>query len=107
MATSFTRTEARDLGLAAELVAVRVDSAHRSFRVAWRQSFRAGPPIIAGGAVWSYDLDSGRLSGFDPSSGRRRATLQLGHVDQFSTPTAVGTMLFAGAGKHLIAYSGI
>lgn len=89
------------------LFAVRMDPAGRRLSVAWRQNFHSGPPIIAGGAVWSYDLDNGQLSAFDPNNGRQRATLQLGHVDQFTTPTAVGSMLFAGAGSRLIAVSGI
>jgi hypothetical protein len=38
--------------------------------VVWRSArFSAGPPIVGGGAVWTFDQDSGTLLAFDPANG--------------------------------------
>ncbi len=88
------------------LVALRVNG--NSFSTAWRSdSFTAGPPIIAGGAVWSIDTDSGSLTAFAPDSGRVLATQSLGSVTHFATPSAGGGRLFAPAGDHVIGFGGV
>ena len=52
------------------LVAVRVADDGRSFDEVWHSAaFDAGPPIVAGGLVWSIDLSSSALLGFDPAGG--------------------------------------
>jgi outer membrane protein assembly factor BamB len=88
------------------LVALRVTG--NSFSVAWRSnSFNAGPPIIAGGAVWSIDTGSGTLMAFAPDSGRVLATQSLGSVTHFATPSAGGGRLFAPANDQVIGFAGV
>jgi outer membrane protein assembly factor BamB len=88
------------------LVALRVDG--NSFSTAWRSSsFNAGPPILAGGAVWSIDIDSGTLTAFAPDSGRVLTTQGLGSVTHFATPSAGGGRLFAPASSQVIAFAGV
>jgi outer membrane protein assembly factor BamB len=88
------------------LVALRVSG--DSFATAWRSgSFNAGPPIIAGGAVWSIDTGSGTLTAFAPDSGRVLATDSLGTVTHFATPSAGGGRLFAPANDRVIAFAGV
>jgi outer membrane protein assembly factor BamB len=88
------------------LVALRVSG--NSFSTAWRSgSFNAGPPIVAGGAVWSIDTDSGTLTAFAPDSRRDVATDSLGTVTHFATPSAGGGRLFAPASDRVIAFAGI
>jgi outer membrane protein assembly factor BamB len=88
------------------LVALRVDG--NSFSTAWRSSsFNAGPPILAGGAVWSIDIDSGTLTAFAPDSGHVITTQGLGSVTHFATPSAGGGRLFAPASSQVIAYAGV
>ena len=88
------------------LVALRVSG--NSFSTAWRSdSFNAGPPIIAGGAVWSIDTGSGTLTALAPDSGRVLATDSLGTVTHFATPSAGGGRLFAPASDRVIAFAGV
>ena len=88
------------------LVALHVNG--NSFSTAWRSdSFNAGPPILAGGAVWSIDIDSGTLTAFAPDSGRIRATQSLGSVTHFATPSAGGGRLFVPANNQVVAFAGV
>jgi outer membrane protein assembly factor BamB len=79
-----------------------------SFTTAWKSdSFNAGPPIVAGGAVWTIDIDSATLFGLAPDSGRLLATQSLGSVTHFATPSAAAGRLFAPADTQVIAFAGI
>jgi outer membrane protein assembly factor BamB len=79
-----------------------------SFEVAWQAGgFFAGPPIVSGGAVWSVDINSGRLHAFDVRTGREMFTESLGTVQHFTTPTAVGGQLFVAADQRIIAFTGV
>lgn len=88
------------------LHALRVQG--NGFSAAWRAGgFSAGPPIVAGGAVWSIDRDSGRLRGFDPGSGRQVASVDLGGAISFPTPAASGSLLVAPARDSVVAFRGL
>jgi hypothetical protein len=88
------------------LVALRFNG--DSFATAWKSdSFNAGPPIVAGGAVWTIDIDSATLMALAPDSGRVLARESLGSVTHFATPSAGGGRLFAPADTQVIAFAGI
>ncbi len=73
------------------MTAVSIDSP-TSFHVLWRSSGRtSGPPIVAGGLVWSTAANgtSSTLFGLDPGSGAI--------LDQLSLPMAPGVVHFATA----------
>jgi outer membrane protein assembly factor BamB len=87
------------------LVAVRMSGS--SFAIVWRASATAGPPIVAGGAVWMIDTDTATLNAFVPATGQLIAASPLGSVTHFATPAAGGGRLFAPAGSQVIAFAGI
>jgi hypothetical protein len=88
------------------LYALRVTGG--SFTAAWRSGgFSAGPPIVAGGAVWSINRSSGTLHGYDATSGREVARTDLGGAVSFPTPAAAGTLLVAPANDSIVAFRGV
>jgi outer membrane protein assembly factor BamB len=88
------------------LYALRVQGGR--FTVAWRRTgLSAGPPIVAGGAVWSIDRSSGTLHGYDATTGREVASTDLGGAISFPTPAAAGTLLVAPANDSIVAFRGV
>lgn len=90
------------------LVALRVDEGAPSFSVAWRgPDFFAGPPIVAGGVVWSIDRGAATLDGFDPRNGQNRFRFPLGGAPHFGAPAAGGRSIVASGGNRILAFSGV
>ena len=87
------------------LVALRVATEPApAFRVAWRSArFNAGPPIVAGGAVWTLDQETGTLLAFDPTTGRPRGQLRVGLAAHFAAPSAADGLVLVGTGRHVTA----
>jgi outer membrane protein assembly factor BamB len=86
------------------LVAVRVRP-DRTLAIAWRgPSFDAGPPVIADDTVWSLDLGSGTLYGFDEATGRVVARASTGPVAHFSAPSVVGGRIYVAATARVISF---
>jgi outer membrane protein assembly factor BamB len=85
------------------LVAVRLGSGP-AFQVAWRgPDFQAGPPIIAGGTLWTVDVNAGELYGLDPNTGQVRLRHRLGSVTHFASLSAANGKLYITAGRALLA----
>ena len=77
-----------------------------SFREVWHAGSSAGPPIVAGGLVWT--IDSGAtLHGYAPASASSVVSVDLGSVTHFPTPAAGGGRLFAPADKQVVAFAGL
>jgi outer membrane protein assembly factor BamB len=77
-----------------------------TFSVAWKASNpRLGSPIIAAGAVWAIEPESGRLFALDLSSGSVLYTANLGGARHFSTPAATEGFVIAPAGAQVEAFS--
>lgn len=89
------------------VAAVHVASA-RSLSVVWRGPAGAqGPPVLAGGMVWSVGWSTGTLYGLDPATGRALASHRLaGTPDQFSTPAFGDRLMLVPAGRRVEAFSG-
>jgi outer membrane protein assembly factor BamB len=86
------------------LVAIKISPAP-SFTTVWRgPSFNAGPPIVAGGVVWTLDLSQGTLYGLDPASGETRYREPVGSVTHFTTPSAAERRLLVAATRQVIAF---
>jgi outer membrane protein assembly factor BamB len=64
-----------------------------------------GPPILAGGLVWSTNRYSGVLSGLDPGTGATKFSANLGKFDHFASPSAAGGKLFVGNGNQVTAFT--
>ncbi len=87
------------------LVALNVSLSNTSFSVAWRgPGFNAGPPIVAGGAVWTIDISDGKLYGFDPHTGGVLFAYSVGSVAHFSGLSAGDGRLFVSAGNHIACF---
>ena len=87
--------------------ALRVDLNAPSFSQAWQTPTKAdGPPIVAGGLVWSVDTGAGVLHGLDPGTGNDVVHFGLGPVNHFTTPAAALGLVLVGAGTHVAAFQG-
>lgn len=74
--------------------------------VAWSgPSFSAGPPIIAGGAVWTVDLDAGRLVALDGASGRQRYAAGIPRPNHFASVAASAGLVVTPGGNRVSAFS--
>jgi outer membrane protein assembly factor BamB len=83
-----------------------IDSVEPSFKINWHTfSFNSGPPIVAGGAVWSIDIDSGILYAFNPDNGSVIFSIRLPGTVHFETPSAGDGYVFVGAGDGIVAVS--
>ena len=63
----------------------------------WRTSTGAGgPPVVGGGAVWSLNIDQGKLFALDPGTGATLASLAVGDLPHFASPTLWQGQVFIG-----------
>jgi hypothetical protein len=75
-----------------------------AFRVAWRSArFNAGPPIVAGGAVWTLDQETATLLAFDPATGHERGRVHVGLAAHFAAPSAAGGLVLLAVGRQVTA----
>jgi hypothetical protein len=79
---------------------------HPTFTSLWNYTgFFAGPPIIAGGAVWTVTIPGGTLYALNPQTGAVLFSTALGTVDHFATPSAGDGLLFAAANETVYGIS--
>jgi outer membrane protein assembly factor BamB len=74
-----------------------------------------GPPIVAGGLVWTVFVDEddavpqqgeySRLFGLDPRTGAVAFSAPLPNAVHFTTPSAAGGRLFVEGGQYIYAFS--
>lgn len=77
-----------------------------SFTPVWNATgFWAGPPIIAGGAVWTVGTDSSWLYAYSMQSGNLLFQYQLGSVVHFETLSSGGGVVFLADGNVMRAFS--
>ncbi len=62
----------------------------------WQTSAAGGPPVIGGGAVWSVNISTGRLVALNPATGATLASIAVGAVPHFASPTLWGDQIFVG-----------
>lgn len=75
-----------------------------SISVAWKAAPpRVASPILAAGAVWAIEPESGRLFALDPASGAELYSMSLGSARHFSTPAATEGYVVAPAGAEIVA----
>src|SRR2546425_136648 len=76
-----------------------------SFSVSWKgPSFRAGPPIVARGAVWVLDVDSGNLNAFNATDGQAIFSHSVGSTVRFATPSEGDGRVFVAAGTRILSF---
>jgi polyvinyl alcohol dehydrogenase (cytochrome) len=86
------------------LVAVSVNASSPTFQVLWRgPGFHAGPPVVAGGAVWTLSLDTGDIYALNAETGNVVFKTHLGGFAHFATPSAADGFVFVASGDQVDA----
>jgi polyvinyl alcohol dehydrogenase (cytochrome) len=86
------------------IVAVSAAGSSPGLRVLWTSRIGGGPPIVAGGLVWSISRD-GALSGIDPATGKLRQKTSIGApANHFPTPGAGDGLLLAPSYNKVVAF---
>jgi hypothetical protein len=87
---------------------VNINSAGRSMSLGWTgpPTRNAGPPILAGGILWSVDYGTGTLYGLNPANGGTIMTVALGAVPHFTSPSAALGLLLIGTNSGVTAMVG-
>ncbi len=86
------------------LAAVTTAGTPPKLRSAWTTPSGGGPPIVAGGLVWSIGQD-GTLTGVDPSTGAARQQASIGAPsNHFPTPGIGAGLLLATAARQVVAF---
>ena len=86
-------------------VALRVGAAPPSLRVVWSSRAGGGPPILAGGLVWTMS-QAGVLYGLDPTTGAVRQQALVGKpANHFPTPSVGDGILMATSSDQVIAFA--
>jgi polyvinyl alcohol dehydrogenase (cytochrome) len=88
------------------VIALRVKPSTHTFHILWQTSTGAGgPPIVAGGLVWT--ISGGTLYGLDPSNGNAVQQLAItSNATDFPTPSVGDGRLLAPADNRVFAFSG-
>jgi outer membrane protein assembly factor BamB len=83
---------------------VRVGS-DGSLNVGWRSDAAGGPPVLGGGAVWSVNTSTGTLVALNPDTGATLASISVGDVPHFASPTLWGTQILVGTMSGITSVS--
>lgn len=88
------------------VVALTVDlGSTPSFNVVWRSAnFVAGPPIIAGNAVWTVDVRNGMMYALGLQNGLVLFQDKIGPVTHFTSLSAGDGQIFVSGGRQVLAY---
>ena len=87
------------------IVAVRVGNSPPALDLEWSSGTGGGPPILAGGLVWTIGPD-GTLSGLDPTTGTVRQQASVGvPANHFPTPGVGDGLLVAASADRVVAFT--
>ena len=86
------------------IIAVRATSSPPSLRLLWSSGVGGGPPIVAGGLVWTIG-QNGTLYGLDPATGKIRQQASIGvPANHFPTPGIGAGLLLATCAQNVVAF---
>ena len=86
------------------IVAVTAATSPPGLRLLWRSGTGGGPPIVAGGLVWTIS-QAGTLFGLDPQTGQARQQAAIGTLaNHFPTPSAGAGLLLAPSANRVVAF---
>jgi len=86
------------------IIAVKATSSPPSLHLLWSSGVGGGPPIVAGGLVWTIGQD-GKLYGLDPATGKVRQQATIGTpANHFPTPGIGDGLLLAACAQNVIAF---
>ena len=87
------------------VIALEAHASPATLHVAWASHVGGGPPIVAGGLVWTIGQD-GTLEGLDPATGAVRQQASVGApANHFPTPAVGDGVLVAPAGDRVVAFA--
>jgi outer membrane protein assembly factor BamB len=85
-------------------IAVQASASPAGLHLLWSSSVGGGPPIVAGGLVWTIGAD-GVLYGLNPSSGTVQKRVTIGApANHFPTPSVGAGLLLAPSADHVVAF---
>ena len=86
------------------IAAVRATASPPRLRLLWDSGTGGGPPIVAGGLVWTISR-TGTLYGLDPATGQVRQQAFIGAPsNHFPTPGIGAGLLLAPAANRVVAF---
>jgi polyvinyl alcohol dehydrogenase (cytochrome) len=86
------------------IIAVKAVSSPPAIHPLWSSGVGRGPPIVAGGLVWTIG-QNGRLYGLDPATGKIRQKATIGApANHFPTPGIGAGLMLAPGAKNVIAF---
>jgi outer membrane protein assembly factor BamB len=86
------------------IVAVRAKASPPGLQPLWSSQTGGGPPIVAGGLVWTLS-QGGTLYGLDPGTGQVRQQAAVGTpANHFPTPSVGAGLLLAPAANRVVAF---
>ena len=87
------------------ILAIRADASPPGLRLLWSSRTGGGPPIVAGGLVWTIS-QAGWLYGLDPQTGhvRQKAPLGGAPANHFPTPSVGAGLLLAPDWNRVVAF---
>ena len=89
----------------AGIMAIKVTPSPAGLRVLWSSGTGGGPPIVAGGLVWTIGQD-GTLYGLDPTTGAVRQSASIGaEANHFPTPSVGDGLLLAPTADSVVAFT--
>ncbi len=86
------------------IIAVRATQSPPALRVLWRSAIGGGPPIVAGGLVWTIG-QNGQLYGLSASTGEAKQQTAIGTPDNHFPTASVGAgLLLVPSAKSVVAF---
>jgi outer membrane protein assembly factor BamB len=86
------------------IIAVKATRSPPALHLLWSSNVGGGPPIVAGGLVWTIGQD-GRLYGLDPATGNIRQQAAIGApANHFPTPGIGAGLLVAASARNVVAF---
>ena len=86
-------------------IAVQASDSPAGLRLLWSASVGGGPPIVAGGLIWTIG-SNGVLYGLNPSSGAVKEQATIGApANHFPTPAIGAGLLLAPSATRVVAFS--
>jgi len=91
------------------ITAVRVTKRSPYLHVVWRSTTvrTAGPPIVAGGMVWTILLEGKVVVGLNQASGKPEVEEPIGlNANHFPTPSVADGLLLVPSVRNVLAFVG-
>jgi len=86
------------------VLAVKASKSPPALHVLWSANVSSGPPIVAGGDVWTIG-QNGKLYGLDPATGKIRQQATVGvPANHFPTPGIGAGLMLVPSARNVVAF---